>query len=71
MPEQKRIHQAISRANPFFYMISGFRFGFLGQSDIGDTNHAMLGAAIGTGLLNLAFAWVVYRVLKSGWKLKS
>ena len=63
--------QAISRANPFFYMISGFRFGFLGQSDIGNTNHAVIGAAIGTGLLNLVFAWAVYRVLKSGWKLKS
>ena len=52
-------------------MISGFRFGFLGQSDIGNTNHAVIGAAIGTGLLNLVFAWAVYRVLKSGWKLKS
>jgi ABC-2 type transport system permease protein len=30
--------QAISRANPFFYMISGFRFGFIGESDIGNTN---------------------------------
>ena len=25
--------QAISHANPFFYVISGFRFGFLGISD--------------------------------------
>ena len=23
--------QAVSRANPFFYMISGFRFGFIGD----------------------------------------
>jgi hypothetical protein len=30
--------QAVSRLNPFFYVISGFRFGFLGQSDIGSTN---------------------------------
>src|SRR5690606_11211621 len=30
--------QAVSRANPFFYMISGFRFGFIGESDIGNTN---------------------------------
>src|SRR3546814_6852415 len=24
--------QAVSRANPFFYVISGFRYGFLGES---------------------------------------
>jgi ABC-2 type transport system permease protein len=29
--------QSVSRVNPFFYVISGFRFGFLGQSDIGAT----------------------------------
>ena len=63
--------QAISRVNPFFYVISGFRFGFLGQSDIGDTNRAVLHAALGLGLLNFALALVAYRLLKSGWKLKS
>jgi len=63
--------QAISRVNPFFYMISGFRFGFLGESDIGNTNHAVIGAAIGVGVLNLVFAVVTYRLLKSGWKIKS
>lgn len=63
--------QTISRANPFFYVISGFRFGFLGQSDIGDTNHAVMGAALGLGLLNAALGYISYRLLKSGWKLKS
>jgi ABC-2 type transport system permease protein len=63
--------QAISRANPFFYMISGFRFGFLGESDIGNTNEAVIGAAIGVGVLNLVLGFVTYRVLKSGWKIKS
>jgi len=65
------LFQAISRANPFFYVISGFRFGFLGQSDIGNTNHAVIGAAVGVGLLNLVLWLVTYRLLKSGWKLKS
>ena len=64
------VFQAISRANPFFYMISGFRFGFLGVSDIGDTNAAVLHSALGLGLLNAALALVVYLVLRSGWKLK-
>ncbi|RJY08110.1 ABC transporter permease [Aurantiacibacter aquimixticola] len=63
--------QAISRANPFFYMISGFRYGFLGESDIGNTNEAVLGAAVGVGALNIVLAFVTYRVLRSGWKIKS
>ena len=62
--------QAISRANPFFYVISGFRYGFLGESDIGEGAGAVLQAAIGLGALNLVMAIIVYRVLKSGWKIK-
>jgi ABC-2 type transport system permease protein len=63
--------QAVSRLNPFFYVISGFRFGFLGRSDIGSTNMAVLHGAIGLGALNLILAVVTYYVLRSGWKLKS
>ena len=63
--------QAVSRVNPFFYIISGFRFGFLGQSDIGSTNEAVLHSAIGMGVVNLALGVVTYLVLRSGWKLKS
>ena len=63
--------QAISRLNPFFYVISGFRFGFLGQSDIGDTNAAVVNSAIGLGVFNLVLAFLVFRVLKSGWKIRS
>ncbi|NNC60477.1 MAG: ABC transporter permease [Erythrobacter sp.] len=62
--------QAISRANPFFYVISGFRYGFLGQSDIGAGSEPVFQAAIGLGIFNLIFAVLVYRVLKSGWKIK-
>ncbi|RKF23062.1 multidrug ABC transporter permease [Altericroceibacterium spongiae] len=65
------LFQTISRFNPFFYMISGFRFGFLGESDIGNTNHAVLGAALGVLVLNLVLGFICYRLLKSGWKLKS
>ena len=63
--------QAISRANPFFYMISGFRFGFIGESDIGNTNGAVIGAALGVAVLNLVLGLVTYRLLRSGWKIKS
>lgn len=62
--------QAVSRANPFFYIISGFRFGFLGKSDIGDTNMAVLHSAIGIGVLNLVLALAIYAILRSGWRLK-
>lgn len=63
--------QTISRLNPFFYVISGFRFGFLGQSDIGSTNMAVLNGALGLGLLNLALGVLLYMLLRSGWRLKS
>jgi ABC-2 type transport system permease protein len=62
--------QAVSRVNPFFYIISGFRFGFLGQSDIGATNQAVLHGALGLGAMNAVLALVAYRLLKSGWRLK-
>ena len=65
------VFQAISRANPFFYVISGFRFGFLGQSDIGATNAAVMQGALGLLAFNAALGWVVYALLRSGWKLKS
>lgn len=63
------VFQAISRANPFFYVISGFRYGFLGQSDIGD-DAAVLQAGAGLFVLNLLLGFVCYRLLCSGWKLK-
>ncbi len=63
--------RTLSFANPFFYVISGFRFGFLGQSDIGSTNSAVLYGALGLGLLNTLLAIAAYLILKSGWKLKS
>lgn len=63
--------QAISRANPFFYVISGFRFGFLGRSDIGDSNMAVVQSAMGLGVFNVVLAIATFAVLRSGWKLKS
>lgn len=64
------LFQTVSRFNPFFYIISGFRFGFLGRSDIGSTNMAVLHSAIGLGVLNLGLGVLTYAVLRSGWKLK-
>ena len=64
------VFQAISRANPFFYVISGFRYGFLGQSDIGAADH-VLAAGAGLLALNVVLGAGVYALLRSGWKLKS
>ncbi len=64
------LFQTISRANPFFYVISGFRYGFLGDSDIGNGAAPVIYAGAGLLVLNLIMAVVTYRVLKSGWKLK-
>ncbi|MBA2770945.1 MAG: ABC transporter permease [Sphingomonas sp.] len=58
--------QAISHANPFFYVISGFRFGFLGTSD----SPVWVGA-IGLLALNAALWALCYALLKRGWKIKS
>jgi ABC-2 type transport system permease protein len=63
--------QTISRFNPIFYVISGFRFGFLGASDIGDTNAAVLNGAIGLGVLNLVLWIGIYAIFQSGWKLRA
>ena len=58
--------QAVSHLNPFFYVISGFRAGFLGVSD-----SPLLVGGIGLLLLNLALFVVTYWLLKSGWKIKN
>ena len=56
----------IALYNPFFYMIDGFRYGFIGHSD-GDVN-------IGLAMLivsNLAITILTYRMLKTGYKIKT
>jgi len=58
--------RAASHANPFFYVISGFRFGFLGTSDSPVLFGALLLLAI-----NAALGALVYALLRSGWKIKS
>jgi ABC-2 type transport system permease protein len=58
--------QKISHANPFFYVISGFRAGFLGQSD----SPLLIGAG-GLLLLNIVLWAACFSLLKSGWKIKN
>ena len=58
--------QAVSHANPFFYVISGFRYGFLGVSD----SPIAIGA-IGLLILNLILWAVCYTLVRRGWKIKN
>ncbi len=64
------VFQWVSRLNPFFYVISGFRYGFLGASDMGPGT-VLTAAAVGMLVLNAVLAAGVYALLRSGWKLKS
>jgi ABC-2 type transport system permease protein len=64
------VFQWVSRLNPFFYVISGFRYGFLGASDMGPGT-VLMAAAVGLLVLNAVLAAGVYALLRSGWKLKS
>jgi ABC-2 type transport system permease protein len=58
--------QAVSHANPFFYVISGFRAGFLGVSD-----SPLLVGGLALLALNIALWALCYALLKSGWKIKN
>ena len=57
--------QWLSRLNPFFYMIDGFRYGFFAQSDV----DPRVSLAVVCGSLVLA-ATVAIRMLASGYKLR-
>jgi ABC-2 type transport system permease protein len=57
--------QAASHANPFFYMVDGFRYGFFGVSDFppGASLAIVAGALAAVSLLTLA-------LLRSGYRLR-
>jgi ABC-2 type transport system permease protein len=56
----------ISHANPFFYIISGFRHGFLSEAD----SPIYVGAAI-LAAINIILFVICYLALKRGWKIKN
>jgi len=57
--------QRLSHANPFFYMIDGFRYGFFGLSDVAPA--ASL-AVVSASLVAVSFACLA--ILRSGYKLR-
>ena len=56
----------ISKANPFFYMIDGFRYSFIGQSD-GSLTFGVIYLTF-LGLLTWTVAYLLY---KKGYKIRS
>ena len=52
--------------NPFFYMIDGFRYGFIGHADA----NVMVGLALLLAI-NIALGFLSYRMIKTGYKIKS
>jgi len=59
------VWREVSRLNPFFYMIDGFRYGFFGMSDI----NPLESLAIVAGFF-VVLAVVAMRMLASGYKLR-
>jgi len=58
--------QQVSRFNPVFYMIDGFRFGFFGASDVPpETSLVVVGASL------LLVSALALALLRSGYKLRS
>jgi ABC-2 type transport system permease protein len=63
LPETWRF---LAHLNPFFYMIDGFRYGFIGESD--GTLHVGL---IVLAIINILLLTFAYRLISSGYKLKA
>ena len=57
---------SLSHFNPFFYLIDGFRYGFIGQAD----GSIALGMAV-TGVLTTVLGVVCWMLFRRGWRLKS
>lgn len=58
--------RAISHFNPFFYAISGFRYGFLAAAD----SPILIGTLL-LLVINLALGAVCYIGLRQGWRIKA
>ena len=63
LPEPFR---TLSSYNPFFYMISGFRYGFIGQAD-----GSLAAGVAALAALNLALGLFCWRLFHTGYRLKS
>ena len=58
--------RSFSKFNPFFYLIDGFRYGFIGQAE----GSLPVGAGM-TAALVLFLGWGCYRMFQTGYKIKT
>lgn len=58
--------QSITHFNPVFYLIDGFRYGFIGHAD----SNLLIGALYTAGL-TVALALGCWAIFRSGWRLKT
>jgi len=63
LPEPFR---TLSRGNPFFYLIDGFRYGFIGKAE----GSLAVGAAM-TAALTVGLGWACYGMFATGYKIKT
>lgn len=63
LPEPFR---TLSHFNPFFYLIDGFRYGFLGHAE----GSLTVGVTMTAGL-TVALGWVCYWMFRTGYKIKT
>ncbi|WP_331587095.1 ABC transporter permease [Phenylobacterium sp.] len=63
LPEPFR---SFSKFNPIFYLIDGFRYGFIGQAE----GNLAVGAGLTAGLV-LILGFVCYRMFETGYKIKT
>ena len=58
--------RTVAACNPFFYMIDGFRYAFIGHAD-----GSILGGVAVMTLLDLALLWLCHTMIARGYKLKA
>jgi len=61
-----QLFQDLIQFNPLFYLIDGFRYGFLGEAD----SNIAIGVAF-ISALNIVLFITVLLVLRAGWRIKS
>jgi len=60
------IWHTLTHFNPFFYMIDGFRYGFIGHAD----GNLMTGFIM-LAVINVLLAWLALWMIRTGYKIKS
>jgi ABC-2 type transport system permease protein len=56
----------ITQYNPIFYLIDGFRYGFIGKAE----GSLMAGVSL-TAVLTLALGWICFAMFRTGYKIKT